>query len=238
MLATNSMQTFVRANGDQLRYMVANLCMKHRVQNVDDMIQEVYSWFLERDILNKFDPNYVKNGKGVKLSTFLYSVIENVVRDKKAINEDQVCNDRFTPSIRRYKTGGECVDDTELALRHNDMAVEYENITKQNDLSDNFESLGADIQDFEERFLPTENKVYTLSRRRDKELKTKGTSLVEVFRLFKQGYSSREVSRMFGISDMFASNMKQEIAVALRAYGLGPKSLKRRKRIKKDSPEV
>lgn len=234
MLAiTTSVAEFARLNGDEMRYIVANLCVKHKVQNVDDMVQEVYAWFIEKDILKRFNPNY--NGKKVKLSTFLYSVVENVIRGKKDQNESQVSRSKFIPPSRKYQTGGQYVDDVELALRYNDMAIEYETIIEQNNISDSLEGLGSEIQDFEERFLPLENKVYTLSRRRDKGVMTSGTTLVEVFKLFRQGYSSREISRKFGISDMFVSNMKGEIAEALRAYGLGSKKAPKRKKRRKKS---
>jgi len=231
MLTTTSVDVFARQNGDELRYIVANLCVKHKVQNVEDMTQEVYAWFIKKDILNRFNPNF-GNGK-VKLSTFLYSVIENVIRGKKAQNESQVSRSKFVPPARKYRTGGQYVDDVELALRYNDIAIEYETIMEQNNISDSLEGLGPDLQDFEDHFLPLENKVYTLSRRRNKAVMTSGTTLVEVFKLFRQGYSGREISRRFGISEMFVSNMKVEIAEALRAYGLGPKKRAPRRRKKK-----
>ena len=223
MVVTTSVRDFARLNGNELRYMVASLCVRHKIQNVDDMIQEVYAWFIEKNILERFDPHYMKNGKSVKLSTFLYSVIENVIRGKKINNEGQISQNRFIPPSRKYKNGNQYVDDVELALRYNDMATEYEGIVEQNDVSDSLEGLGYEMLDFEKNFLVAENKTYTLSRRKDKTIETSGTNLVEIFQLFKHGYSSREVSRMYGVSDMFISNLKREIADALRAYGLGPR---------------
>ena len=220
MFSSINVKDLVRNEDDQIRYLTANLCRTYRIQSFEDMVQEVYLWIIDKDILGQYDPNY--QGKQVKLSTFLYTVIKNLIRGKKSDNETQIYQNRFRPPIRKYKSGGVQLSEVELALRYNDMAIEYENIIEHNKVSDDLEGLGADLDDFE-KYLASDNQSYALSRRKDKDVPTEGINLVQAFRLLREGYSSRDISKKFGFSDMFASNLKREIAIALQAYGLGPK---------------
>ena len=213
---------FFRLNHDQVGYITRSLCSKHRIESYEDMVQEVYSYIMDKKILKKYDPN---NPNKASFSTFMYTVIENVIRTKKHGNENQIEKSRFRPAYRNTS------DYSDPAIRLKDIAVDYENILEQNKMSDDMEGLGSTIDDFEQRFLPTVNKVYTLQRRRDKKTQTTGTSLLIVFRLLREGYSSREISRIYGVSDMFISNLKKKISNALKEYGLEP--LRSKKKAKK-----
>lgn len=211
MRFTQSLGDFVRLNDSDVRSLISSFFSRQSCPpsiTIDDIVQDIYLRFATFNILNIFDPNHANHAK---LSTFLYPVIRN-----------ELLTILKREGVRIYAGDGkwsDCEDDK--ARRANLLSMEYQNIRQHNNVSDEPGGLGLELDDFEQRFLKKAyNKTYTLKRRRNKDVKTAGCTLLDVYKHLKNGMSNKEIALMYGVSNMFVSTMKREISLAMKKYGI------------------
>lgn len=220
MLATRNFREFITHNDQEFRCMVNTICHRHDVTDIDDTVQEAYTHMLTAKILERYDPN---RPGSPKISTYLYPIVRNLVLSKKKESSELIRFKKYYPPDDSYETA----DTVELALRYNQVATEFQNIIHQNDMTDSIEGIGADLRDFEENFLPTRNKVFTLSKRKFKDVETNGCRLSDIYSLLYQGYSNKEIAQMYGVSYMYVTAMKRELASVMNKGGTAGKIRKR-----------
>lgn len=220
MVNTSSVRTFIRENDQQLRYLVSHLCSHYQIDpttdSVNDIVQEVYLKILTKGLLEKYKPNY--HGHKTQLSTYIYAVIRNIIRSWKKSPECRMASFRSYPS-EFYQDSDTC-DDFEIILRCHRVSSHFHDISHRNAVSDDPDGLGAELRKFEQTWLPKHDKKYKLKRRRNKSVKTSGCSLAEVYRMMSIGMTSHEIAQHYGVSDMFVSYMKRDIAQILSEYGI------------------
>lgn len=208
------MQEFISRNDKELRYLVTNICERLNVQSVDDIVQDVYLRFFTGQVIEKFDSTRYSSPK---ISTYLYRIIYNMVCSHVKSNNERIRRHSYQISdndIESYE------DDVELALRYNDVALEYQGILEQNQISEEMDSLGAELRYFKKNILTKKNKKYRLSKRRNKNVMTDGCDLVSVYQLLHEGLNNREIAKIYGISDMMVTNMKRQIGAILKRHGI------------------
>ena len=77
MRYTQDVAEFVRYNHIEVSRLVANICARFDLtSHTDDIVQNLYTKFLSRKTLERFDPKY--HG-GTKISTYLHKIILNMV---------------------------------------------------------------------------------------------------------------------------------------------------------------
>jgi len=220
MQPTNSVREFIQKNDQELRYMVSSLCGSHNVadSSVNDIVQDFYFRAISGNIIESYDPNFSKgNSKNPKMSTYLFPIISNLIKTTRKQPENRLIRNKFVadPNIEESYD----MDEIELALRFNQVALDYEGILHQNE--SDMETLGYDLKDFERKFMVSRsNKKYNLKKRKDKSITTGDLSILDVYNHLKNGLSSREIARMYGVSDMFICILKKCIARNILRHGI------------------
>jgi RNA polymerase sigma factor (sigma-70 family) len=211
---------FIHKNDKELRAMVFSIAARHQVDefSANDIAQEFYHRCLTGDIIESYDPNFHQGkSSNPKISTYLYQIILNMVRSYKNSNENRISSNRYTPSHDIEDSTD--MDDTELALRFNRVAVDYENILLHNDNSP--DNLSNELREFERAFLNSRfNKQFSLKKRRNKTILSRGLSILEVYNHFKNGLSSHDIAELYGVSDMFICYLKKYISKNLKRFGI------------------
>lgn len=199
MRFTQSLGDFVRLNDSDVRSFISSLFSSYNCPpsfTIDDVVQDIYLKFAKFNILNLFDPN-----RATTLSTFLFKVIRNELLTLLKREDVSVNHDR--------------------ELRGSMLSMEYMNIRHHNNVSHEPLDINLELEEFEQHFLKKAyNKTYTLKGRRNKDVQTTGCSLLDVYKHLKDGLSNREIALMYGVSNMFVSTMKREIALAMNKYGI------------------
>jgi RNA polymerase sigma factor (sigma-70 family) len=247
MLYSKNVETFVSSNQEEIRKLAHSICIRHNVSAVDDIVQEFYLQLIHRKLLKKYDPNHPS---ATKISTFLYTPIENIVRAYKNSENNFENHYRFescrTPEYQkvarrrtpRHRVGLDCFDypkyyedgegSAEEEQPHerrrslyngNIIDVDFENNICQNQITDSIDGINLDLNLFE-RYLKEKNKTYKLNRRKNKKIRTRGLSLLSVFRLMRSGYTNREIAKKYGVSDMWVTTLKHEIKGMLKKFGI------------------
>jgi hypothetical protein len=104
---------------------------------------------------------------------------------------------------------------------YDELAIEYQSILQRNQSTDQTDGLGFDLKCFE-KFLERkgENRHYRLEKRKDTTVKTHGVRLSTIYKMLRDGYSSRTIARRYGVSDMFITYIKKDIRQALARFGI------------------
>jgi hypothetical protein len=216
MYPTNSTREFIKKNDKELRSMVSYIKSFNSFDgSIDDIVQDFYYKSLSDNIIESYNPNFCRgNSKNPKISTYLFTIIKNMINTERKKSENKIRKN----NVNNVKSNDPSYDenDLEISLRMNKVALDYEGIFYQNDDSD----LKIELKDFEEKFLKSKfNKVYKLNRRKNKGIKTKGISLLDIYHHLKEGMSSRDISKKYGVSDMFICLLKKELAKNLIRNG-------------------
>jgi DNA-directed RNA polymerase specialized sigma subunit len=216
MINTNVVSDFVKCNDRELRYIITKLCYKYSAFPIEDVVQEVYLHLLNKKIIQSYDSNF--EGYSTKISTFLYPIIERVVLGYKQ-REINIDGPLYTVP-EEYKEDNSDLDDIEIALLYNKVASSYEHVIDQNNISDTPDNLKFELKDFEESFLKGKtNKSYKLNKfKPNKNLKAR--TLSELFTYLKYGMTCDQIATIFGVSSMFVTTMKRELAQAMKDYGI------------------
>lgn len=232
MLHTATFNEFVRLNHGELRSMVASICKKYEVMSIDDVIQDIYIHLYTHNIIEKYDPSYRGRGKTAKISTYLYPILQNIVRSRRKYSDFRYYKCRWIPyDLPDTYTCTPCYeeDDVDLALRYEQVDTNYKNIMSQDSMSKNPDKLRDDLDSFG-RYLEKRNKKFLLKRRRDKSKNRNGCSLTEIYFMFREGFNIHEIAQYYGVSDTFILNLKKIIRSEMKKYGLNWKFPTKKKR--------
>jgi len=223
---------FVSCNQTEVQKMVHSICIRHNVSAWEDIAQEFYKNAICRKILHKYNP---KHPSATKISTYLYKTILNIVRVYKNSNEYIIERRKVDLDSLNYRREDE--DPYDVALTGNcwerdpeplsdeyplvseALTVDYENRMHRNNFSDEIGGMNFDLQLFE-KHLENKNRFYFLNKRKNKKIKTKGLTLLEIYRLMRNGYSNCEIARKYGVSNMFITTVKREIKNIMIKFGI------------------
>lgn len=221
MVPTNSITVFLRHNDSELRSMFGNLCFKLKYAgSFDDLVQDFYCRMLTSNILQGYNRHYTTSSKYTtcRLSSYLYPILRNFVLSK--IKSPEYRN--ITKKAANYEVDPKDAPDMDDQGPLDDV---YQDVVERNAETDSCDGVGTDLRMFYNSFKGSkDDKLYV------PKLVEKGFSratLSKVFKCIYEGYTFREIAATFGVSTMFISLMKQQLAMEMEKYGFNPE--KRRK---------
>lgn len=227
---TKNSRLFVQKNRSEIASLVRYICYKLNVTWIDDAIQDIYLYIIQNDLMQKFDKN-----RG-SLSTFLYIAISNIIIVQKRSVHQKIIDSSIELPANFTKQSGDYIDTIINAYK---IQPEYMNMIMQNQDSDSLEGIGFDLKMFSESYLKKRNTLYGLRKRRNKKADGGVCSMKIIYKCLFEGVSGHELASKYGVSCMFISSIKHDIAQALRRYGLEKKSKKQRRRHGSDKvPQV
>jgi hypothetical protein len=101
------------------------------------------------------------------------------------------------------------------------MAIDYQNTLYANYSIEPVDGLEMELNFFEDFLEKSKyNRHYSLNRRKCPSVPSNGLTLLEIFKLLRNGYSSKHISKKYGISNNFISLLKGDIKFAMLKYGL------------------
>lgn len=206
---------FIKQNWSEIKKMTKSICIRFGIIAFDDVSQDVCKLIIGRKLVSeKFNPNHSSK---TKISTYLYQSIEKIIRAKYKSNEYKVkqrCLQEDISTLSLHKDFDEPVIQIESILH-----VDYENLILRNEVSDLSDGLNLDLNLFE-KYLEGRNKYYNLKRRRNRSMTSKGTNLLEIFRLMREGLSHNKIAKTLGVSDMWITIVNNELRSHLIRFGL------------------
>jgi hypothetical protein len=220
MRYTQDVAEFVRYNHSEVSRLVTSICASFDfTSHTDDVIQNLYLKFLTRRTLERFNPEF--NG-GTKISTYLHSVIVNMVKAMCSEKENKIERHRYKfqyidSQKQRYREDP-CYDEIEMAINTEGMDIDYEGNLYANYSIESVDGIDLDLNLFEV-YLKKMNRTFKLSRRRCKNVRSKGLSLLDVFMYMRKGYNHRAIARKYGVSVTFITSLKTEIKWLMIKYG-------------------
>ena len=160
MIPTNSISVFLENNDLEFRSLVSSLCESLNFPgSAEDVIQDLYVKFLTSEIIESFDSNF--RNKDTKMTTYLFPIIKNYIVSKIKSNECRY----FRQNLRNYEPSDD-VDEVELALCHNPIAIDYVDLLLYNESTDSPTGLRSDFRAFKRLLVRTrKNKRYLKKRR-------------------------------------------------------------------------
>jgi hypothetical protein len=222
MRYTQNVAEFVRYNHSEVSRLVRSICSSFDFDShTEDVIQNLYLKFLTRKTLERFDPNHEQ---GTKISTYLHSVIVNMVKAMCAEKENRIERHRhkfqyIDPQKRKYREDP-CYDEIEMAIHTEGMNLDYEGTLYSNYSTESIDGLNLDLDLFEV-YLKKMNRTFNLNRRGCKNIRIKGgLSLLDVFRYMRNGYNHRWIALKYGVSVTFITVIKTEIKLLMIKFGL------------------
>ncbi len=218
MVSGNNVREFILRNNGELRKMTQAICFKYGLDRLstEDMVQDIYLRFLERDVVGGFDPS-----RGAALTTYLYTIINNQVKD-------HVRSMAFRISKMRLAPASENADslepgDFDDAVRMAGIGLEYRKILDGNMSTDGVDDLSAELREFEQRLTrPALNKKFRLLRRHNKNALRGNCTLLDIYCLLKRDLSSQVIAALYGISTKTVTVLKASVAKALLEFGINP----------------
>jgi hypothetical protein len=211
---------FVRCNHSEVSRLVRSICSSFDFDShTDDVIQNLYLKFLTRKTLERFDPHHEQ---GTKISTYLHTVIVNMVKAMCSEKENKIERNRYKfqyPQNRQYRDDL-YFDEVEMAIHTEGMDTDYEGNLYSNYSTESIDGLRLDLDLFEV-YLKKMNRTFNLSRRGCKNIRVKGgLSLLDVFRYMRNGYNHRWIALRYGVSVTFITTIKREIKFLMIKFGL------------------
>lgn len=227
----------------EVRYITQSICVEVGYWGPpEDVIQNFYlNKILSKNILAKYDP------KKAKMSTWLYRILHNLVIGHMATEslnkhyESYYFNDadgrpmfnvsRAETKHAHYSRKGfkvVSVEATKEALTvdgpYCGIDPDYNSIAQRNANSDDPEGLLFQLKNFETVFLRTKEgtKRHNFDRRKNPKPDTNGGTLLDLFHMFYEGFTSHEIALKYGVTDMTVCHMKHKLAETLRRYGFEP----------------
>ena len=219
MVYQKDSRSFVQNNRSEIEAIVRSICYKNGVNWVDDVIQDIYLHIINSNMMSKYDK---KKGS---LSTFLYVAIINIIIvQKRSVHQKIMDNAIELPS-----NFSEPTDLVDAALSIYKMTPEHMNIVQQNRDSDDLDGIGFDLRMFVSSYLEKKDTLYRLHKRKNKKVNGGVCSMKTVYKYLFNGIPGHEIAAKYGVSSVFISSIKHDIAKALKRYGLENKSIKRRR---------
>jgi len=152
MVPTNSFSAFLQNNDLEFRSLVISVCDSLNFsESSEDVVQDLYLKFLTSKIIESFDEHF--RNKNTKMTTYLYPIIRNYVVSKLKSNEYRF----FKQNLRNYEPSDD-IDDLDLVLCHNPVAVDYINQLLHNESSDGLSGFGSQFRFFERQLEQSQKK--------------------------------------------------------------------------------
>lgn len=215
MFPTNNIAIFIKKNHSEFQNLVYHIC--DSVGYLDppsDVIQGLYYKFLTSKIIQAYNPDF--NGSSIKISTYLYPIIRNFILSKQhSFEYRRQYNYSFdyNDDLYNHEASNYDVDDIDLIIRHNPIAIPFQNILLNNQ-DDYNEGLNRDLKDFTRLFPQSKsNKRYPIKKGRSE------CTLFNIFQYLYDGYNNREIAEIYGISPMYVTYMKQTLAEIMIKHG-------------------
>lgn len=232
MIPTNSLATFIAENDRELRTLTNNICRKFNYPgDSDDVVQDIYLKFLTNPIVEKFkEVRKIPNAKAtskkekkyikvhVKMSTYIYPMIRNHILSKMKCGESRIIQYQL-PDCEPL---AENLCEQNSMVSHNPIDVNYQTMLQANESSDHIDGQAANLHDFEQSLIQTHrNKKFFLNKRKNKTVKTSGCTLLDILRYLYEGRNNNEIAKIYGVTDMSISNMKQKLTKEMIKFGFG-----------------
>ena len=219
MHPTNCITVFLRHNDSELRLMFSHICAKLRFAGShEDLVQDFYVRLINSDILQKYNRHFTtsKSYTTCRLSSYLYPIMKNFVIGVIQSSEYKYTTNRvsdYDPETREFmEFDGSC------SKRY---CYGYQDIIDYNDSSDNCDGPRTELKYFYESFKNTkQDKV--IARKQCQEKGLPKASLSRLFVLLYEGYTNKEIAKNFGVSAMYITLMKQQLANRMMKYGFHP----------------
>jgi DNA-directed RNA polymerase specialized sigma24 family protein len=221
MVSTNCIAVFIRHNDSEFRALVTSICNSLNYRgSYEDVIEDLYGKICELPILQGFNRHYYRGIPSNKMSTYLYPIIRNHVISLLKAPEEKI----FRSPAYTSETLDDDDPDIERTLYSNPVALEYEEVLLANAEADKVDGLRMELQDFVQQYLCP--KKY----RGNKKLSKKSNcTLLDIFNYLYKGYTNKEISDIYGVSQMSVSHYKNKLAKALLRYGFSVKTKRKRK---------
>jgi DNA-directed RNA polymerase specialized sigma subunit len=196
--------------------MILHICKSLNFSgSLNDIVQDIYLKFCYSTILQDYDQNHTDHS--TKLSTYLYPIIRNHVLGYFKSPEYKL----MKLKIANYEPTSDDMSDFEATLRSNSIDMEFRETLEKNE-SESPNSMGFELQDFQGRLKNSkENKHYSLSKRKNKSTAIPECTLLQIFKYIYQGYSNKEIARIYGVTDMSVTHMKHKLAEIMHKFGFG-----------------
>lgn len=231
MYPTNNISIFIQKNASEFRYLVIRICEDLNYSGEkEDLIQDLYLKFLTSEVIQSYNENF--DNHKTKMSTWLYPVIKNFILSK--IKSSEFKFPRFY--VSDYEGPSKDIDDIDLIINKNPIALTYKHILMSNESSDDPDGPAYELQDWENKFRNSnKNKKYFL---RNKDKNFSGCTLLDIFHYLYNGFSSKEIAEIYEVSDMSVSLMKQKLADILLKQGFHKRLRKNNDKIKMSEVSV
>jgi RNA polymerase sigma factor (sigma-70 family) len=225
MVPTTSLATFIAQNDSELRSLTNNICNRFNYPgDFEDVVQEMYLKLLTNPIIENFKENRIvfnqkkKIKTHVKMSTYIYPIIRNHILSTMKSRESKIINHQL-PDCEPL---AENICEQDSIIRHTPLDVDYQTLIMSNESSDCVDGPAASLHDFEQSLLQAhKNKKFSLNKRKNKDIKTTGCTLLDILRYLYDGYNNNEIAKIYGVTDMSITNMKQKLTKEMLKFGFG-----------------
>lgn len=213
MYPTCSLDTFAVRNYSDVDSLVGYFCRSFNwYGSYEDIVQDLFLKFKIKGIIEKYD--FKRN---IQISSYLYRTIRNHVlsyltnnKKKNPLSKSSEFHDYTThkgPKISRTFLGHSC-----------EVTPEYKNHLEC--LASQEYPEGSPIKDFETYLSHSgRNFRFKFSRRKDRDV-TIGCTLLDLFRLMYEGYTSKEIAVKYGVTHMSVFNMKAKLIAVMSDFGI------------------
>jgi RNA polymerase sigma factor (sigma-70 family) len=176
---------------------------------IEDLVQDLNVRMLQFHGLKRYSP---KRGK---ISTYVYQVLSNIIRDKNEWDQRHQCI--------HMGVMPDNMDELDIMVNDSTLDRNYLPIVQRNRDSGPLDSLAADLRDFARHFKKSKfNRHRSFSKRKNQAIKSRGASPLDIFIQLYCGYSSSDLAHRYGVTDMNMCHMRTLVREALRRYGIGP----------------
>jgi DNA-directed RNA polymerase specialized sigma24 family protein len=237
MVPTTSIATFISKNDSELRSMTTHICEGFNYPgDPEDIVQDMYLKLLTNPIVENYQEERVvfkapspkqeeiEKKKPelirvrVKMSTYIYSIIKNLILSKLKSREQRVIKFQL-PDCEPL---AETTNELDTVFRHTPINLDYQTVLLNNESPDGINGIAADLKDFEISLLQKQkNKWFSLDKRKNKGVSTSGCTLIDILHYLYDGYSNSEIAEKYGVTDMSITNMKQKLAREMQKFGFG-----------------
>ena len=241
MVPTTNLSIFIEKNDMEFRNMVYDLCYRLSYPGIpEDIIQDMYLKFINQKTLETY------NIEGdVKISTYLYSIIKNFVLSKNKSHECRYYKQLYMPTSKNdpnemdeILSFNEPNDDYKSVIRHNESS---DTVNGMMSGIDSFErNFSKSIhnkrflfrrrkhQNKSQMFLRLLNKLKSNGRIGEEfdvikdiidNIGSTGCTLIDLLHLIYKGYTNRQISKIYGVSEVTISTMKHRLSKVMKDFG-------------------
>jgi len=222
---TPNVTRFILKNYEEIRKIISSVCYQYKIDSISDMENDFYLRLIENKILQKYDQRRRPNGKRpfnpgdgrnrTEISTYLYTVINNMAKAKISSNEAKIAQKKLSLDVLQSLNKG-----TKNKLKWDErkipVDVKYESILHKNEMSNSIDGLPLDLNLFEaylEKQLKANPKKACVGTGAN-------INLLDVFRLLRAGCAPCDLAQLYGVTDMWMSMLKKELKKYMLKFGL------------------